>query len=281
VIPGVDTRSLRAERLRALAPRLVFGVTLGILALAGLRAAVMGPPAPAAAPRVAAVPDQGAQGLAEGFARAYLSWDASHPEARERALRPFLSDSLETDGGLAPASGTQRSVSWTAAVAEQRRGSRRTITVAVGSSDGPIYLAVPVDRDARGLLSVGASPALVGPPPVDRSPEAEDEEEVEDGRLSAVATRAVSNYLARERADLLADLAPEATVSLPAQRLSVRSEDPVTWAVPDRRVAVQVQAEDELRNRWTLRYELEVSRRDRWYVRSLHVDPTNQGGRSP
>ncbi len=152
------------------------------------------------------------------------------------------------------------------------------MTVAAGTSQGLVYLAVAVRRDERGLLSVSAAPALVGPPPVDRSADAPDEEEVEDPNVRAVADRAVRNYLAGQRENLLADLAPDATVSLPPQRLSVRSTEAVTWALPGRRVAVEVQAEDELRNRWTLRYELEVQRRDRWYVRSLHVDPT--GGKS-
>jgi hypothetical protein len=90
------------------------------------------------------------------------------------------------------------------------------------------------------------------------------------------APAAVRNYLAGRRDDLLADLAPGAVVSLPERPLRLRSTDAITWARRPRLVAVEVEAPTG--QRLTLRYELAVARRDRWYVRAIEVDPTSKGG---
>jgi hypothetical protein len=137
---------------------------------------------------------------------------------------------------------------------------------------------VPVARNERGFLRVPSYPALVGPPAASTTAEEAQGDDVEDAALRTVAERAVRNYLAGDKRDLLADLAPEAVVSLPPQRLELRAVREVTWATPGRTAAVLVEARDEGGGDWTLRYELEVRKRDRWYVRSLHVDPRQRGG---
>ncbi len=88
----------------------------------------------------------------------------------------------------------------------------------------------------------------------------------------------MTNYLAGERTDLLADLDPAAVVSLPTAALEVRSLRSITKAAGDR-VAVEVVAADEAGTQWTLRYELTVVHRDRWYVRAIEPDPVAAGGR--
>jgi hypothetical protein len=88
-----------------------------------------------------------------------------------------------------------------------------------------------------------------------------------------VAERALSNYLAGDRADLLADLDAGAVVSLPERRLTLREVREVTWAAPSRRLALTVDARSPAPDGLdlTLRYELEVARRaGRWLVRSVH-----------
>jgi hypothetical protein len=275
----LEARSLRALRWRARLPRLLALGCVALLALAGLRAAL----APTAAPPTAQGPtagaDQAVQSFAEGFARAYLSWDPDDPELREQRLSAFLSQALDSDGGFSP-SGLAREVNWTAVVAE-RRAVRATTVVVVAEVDRElVYLAVPVDRDERGFMSVAAYPALVGAPASNADIEPPAEEELEDSELRAVCERAVRNYLAGERRNLAADLADGAVVSLPARSLRVDSVESVTWVAPGRRVAVQLQAEQTGGTQWTLRYELDVMRRERWYVRQLHVDPRSNGATS-
>jgi hypothetical protein len=88
----------------------------------------------------------------------------------------------------------------------------------------------------------------------------------------------VTNYLAGQRTNLLADLDPAAVVSLPTTVLDVRSVRSITKAADDR-VAVEVAAADDAGIQWTLRYELTVVHRDRWYVRAIEPDPVAAGGR--
>ena len=274
----VGERSIRAMRWAARAPRVALYLTLAVLCVAGLRAALEGRPADAQPVRAPAGPDQPIGAFAEGFARAYLSFDPADPERREARLAPYLSRSMDADAGLRIAGGGEQTVAWTAVVAQRSERSGATVTVAAETEQGTVHLAVPVHRDGRGFLSVSSHPALVGATASDDAADPSDEEDVEDAGLRAVTERAVANYLAGERRDLAADLTDGAVVSLPARRLTVRSSDAVTWVRRGRRVAVAVQAEDEARNVWTLRYELGVVRSGRWFVRSLAVDPTSKGG---
>jgi hypothetical protein len=247
-----------------------------VLAIAGLRAAIA-PATQAPAPaREAAAPDLRAGAFAEAFARAYLTWDPVHPEQREQHLAGFLSHQLDPDAGMVPADRGAHHVDWTAVVAQLRTRSRTTVVVAVETNGDVLHLAVPVKRDERGFLAVATYPALVGAPATDPGISAPAEREVEDPELRAVSERAVRNYLAGERRNLAADLADGAIVGLPSKRLSVESVESISWAA-GRRVAVQVRASEAGSATWTLRYELTVVRRERWYVRSLHVNTRSEG----
>ena len=66
-----------------------------------------------------------------------------------------------------------------------------------------------------------------------------------------MAQRAVTNYLAGERTELLADLDSAAVVSLPTTLLDVRSVRSIANAAGDR-VAVEVAAADDIGTHWTL-----------------------------
>ncbi len=103
------------------------------------------------------------------------------------------------------------------------------------------------------------------------------ERDVEDRQLRAVCERVVRNYLAADRQDLQADLAPGARVSLPALRLHLRSVETVAWASASR-VAVTVDAARPGGALAALRYELAVLQSGgRWLVKSVVVDPTVGG----
>jgi len=274
------TRSLRRVRLQARAPRLVAMLVAAVLIAAGLRA-TLAPrvvSAPAQVTRIA-VGDQAAGAYAEAFARAYLTWDARTPDERERRLAPFIA-SLDADAGLQPAPDTSQSVVWTTVVGQRRSPDAWLVTVAAQTSGPLLYLSVPVARSPRGYLSLAGYPAIVGPPATDDRGTATAGPEVDDDALNAVVARAMRNYLAANRSNLLADLAPDALVSLPSEPLTVTSSEKATWVVTGERVAVALTARDRRQNTWTLRYELDVRKRERWYVQSVQVDPRFRGGSS-
>jgi hypothetical protein len=278
-VPQLTSGSLRSARVRARIPRVVAMVFVVLLSATGLRVILSGPQqAPAARTVVAPSGDQGATSFAEAFTRAYLTWDGDDPDARAAQLKPFLGSDLDADGGLQAATGQSQSVSWTAVLGDRREGERRLVTVMAQTSSGVTYLSVPVQRNRRGFLAIAGYPAIVGPPAVDAQQQQPAEDEVQDDALKTVVTRALTNYLAANQRNLLADLTPDAVVSLPSAALKLRQVDAVTWVKPRRRVAVQLTAQDDHGTTWTLRYELDVLHRDRWYVRSLQVNPTFQGG---
>ncbi len=273
---GVRIGSMRA---RARAPRIAFYAVVAFLSVAGLRAALA--PAEEAAPTAPAVRadvDFAALSFAEAFARVYLTWDAGKEGERERQLESFLPDSLASDGGLKPAEGSFQEVLWTAVTGSERVGDQVNAVVVARTSTSTLQLSVPVARNERGFLYISGYPAIVGPAIVDAEASPAAELAVEDAGLEAVVKRAIANYLTLSRTNLMADLDPEAVVTLPNDPLEVLSVDAVTWVVPRRRVAAAVEAEDGDGNTWTLRYELAVRKSDRWYVRSLQVNPTFEGG---
>ena len=274
-------RPLWAVRWSARAPRVAVVVVSVALAGASLtRLTKPHTPAPAA-PEPGLRQDLAAQAFAEGFARAYLTWDAGQPDAHERAVAPFLAADVDPAAGLiVPRAGSQH-VLWSGVAAERRAArGRRIVTISADTNRGRVHLAVSVGRDRRGLLFVSAPPAIVGPLATTTKASAGPEDEVEDRPLRTVAARVVRNFLAGERDDLAADLDPRAVVSLPEQRLTVRSTDAVTWVAKPRRVAVAVTANERGGPRLALRYELAVLRRGgRWLVRVVHTNPiVREGG---
>jgi hypothetical protein len=277
-------RSTRTLRLRALAPRLLLYGLVAILSLAGLRQIVAGPassPPPPAQVAQTTGEDLGAQAFAESFTRAYLTWQAGNAEEREHRLDPYLPGSLDADAGLSPGARSSQDVLWTTVLGDRASVKSRIVTVEAQTTGGRrVYLSVPVARDDHGYLYVATYPAFVGPPATaDTSVTSSPLDEVEDATLVTVVKRALTNYLAQTQANLLADLTPDAVISLPPEKLRLTSVHEIGWLEPGRKVAAEVQAEDGEGSAWTLRYELEVTKSDRWYVRALEVDPTFQGGR--
>lgn len=271
--------SLRSARLRALLPRIAVLFLIAVLSIAGLKSILAGTDAPAAGGEPAAdlSGDLGVRSFAESFARAYLSWNAADPDRRERLLEPYLADSLDADAGLEPAEGSNQTVGWTSVAGAERSAGRTLVTVAAQAGERLLYLSVPVARDRAGFLYLAGYPALVGPPATASDVEEDVEEDVEDAKLEVVVSRAITNYLAGSRRNLLADLTPDAVISMPSRPLEVESTGDLLWVEPDRRVSIEVEVRDETGTDWTLRYELGVQRSDRWYVRSIHINPLAKG----
>jgi conjugative transposon protein TcpC len=268
-------RPAALSRVVGLAPRALALVAIGMLALLGLRGLVQGgsrtvrvlaPPAPAAE----ALP---ARALAERFARAYLSWDPRRPSAREDALAGLASPDLGPGAGLSPpATGPAQRVRFTQVVDERAgAGGTRVVTVATRTSRETVYLAVPVLVAPDGALALVQPPALVGPPLIDIERTAPDEAPVEDPALAEVARRAVLNYLTGDRANLVADLAPGASVVMP-RPLAALSVERVSWADRARGlVSVAVRAALSGGARAELRYELAVVDQGRWLVQTVEA----------
>jgi hypothetical protein len=256
-------RLARVERLRMRAPRYLFIAALAVTSLVGVRELVAPsrPAAPATPPAVDV--DQAADDFAVQFARAYLSYEARRPGLRERALRPFLPEDLDLDAGFVPRSGSE-AVLW-AQVAENQAaaGGGRVIVVALATDADPwpTYLAVPVERRGGGALALAGYPSFVGAPAITQTGLRE-RAEVDDPALVTVSRRVVANYLAGERANLEADLAPDAAVSLPQTRLRVSAVDEVAWAhgVGSGAVLVTVEAVGA-QGTYTLTYEVGIARR--------------------
>ena len=271
--------SLWAIRLRSRTPRILLGLLVLVLCVAGVRNIFGSRPASVAPAATAPSYDVGAAAFAQSFASTYLTWGPSVPEAeRIRALKPFLAQGVEADAGLEPAPKSAETVADTEAAEETRAGSVIDVLVVAETSQGTQYLSVPVARGERGLLSIVSYPALVGPPATDAGEDELRLTPVEDQGLETVVSRAVRNYLTGQAANLRADLTAEAVVSLPPEPLEVSGIDSANWLVPRRTVAVQVEAKDSQGAQLTLTYQVGVVRRVRWYVDSIQVDPTLKGG---
>lgn len=269
----------RSARLRARLPRYAATAVALILMLAGLRAIVAAPEA-AAPSAPAATRDPAAEDFALQFARAYLSFDAARPDQHERALAPFLPHDLDPDAGLIPASGSQQ-VIWAEVASNQAAlAGGRVITVAAQTDTHPqpVYLAVTVRHDSRGVSLVGY-PSLVGAPSVADAP-APARATVDDPAVVEVATRVVRNYLAASAEDLAADLTSDAAVTLPTLTLAVESTDQVVWTgsgPSSGAVLATVTAADAAGTTYRLTYELGIAHPDgsRPYVDFVEVVPTN------
>lgn len=281
--PFVRRESLALVRARARAPKGALFVFVAFFVLLGLRVALAGPPKAAPVshqvdPLVGAQVD--ATGFAQGFARAYLSFDSAAPDLHQRALAPYIAGLDDPDAGFAVPSHGGRSVVWTAAVrAVQATPDTTLVTVAVAYGSDPRldYLAVPVTRLRSGQLAVASLPGLVGPPLLAARYQAPLGDDVEDAQLSAVVRRALSNYLAGARQNLAADLDRGAQVSLPPRPLRLEGLSSLTWLRAGVVVAT-VTAQDAQRLSFSLRYELAVVKRDRWFVSAFNPPvPTTKG----
>jgi hypothetical protein len=267
------TVDLRRVRLAGRVPRVALLTTCAVLTVGGGLRLFSRAPQPivrsatsTAAPAVAEI------GLAQRFAIAYLTLKPGIDDARTERLTALGF----ADGGVAPdrVGRVERQVVGTVVAGVARQGGH-VVRVTVGVDDGQTwtYLAVPV-RNEAGRLSVPNAPAIVGPPAVARNPVGPVEDEVQDTALKQVITRVLRHYLARDRSDLAADLVPGVQPSLPETAWRPLGIDAVTWAVPPRRAAVTLRAQDPGGLRLTLRYELTVVRRGgRWLVAAVFTNP--------
>jgi hypothetical protein len=257
---------------------------LHMVALAGLLATArlaLDPPratVPAASLRATDPQDLAAEGYATLFARAYLTWEAQDPEARERALAPFLGSGVDAGAGLQPPSSGKQRVLWTQVVQEREpQPSLHVYTVATQTdSAGLLYLTASVLHPPGGALALVGYPALVGPPASEpaRTDPGGHSRMVEEPELATVVERALRNYLAGSSSELAADLAPGVRVSAPSLTLALQSLQSLVWAPGAGAVLAVVSAQDPRGALYTLTYELDVVRlQGRWEVAAIQMDP--------
>jgi hypothetical protein len=281
----ITRRPLWRIRLARGLPRYV----IYALALAGVCASArfaLDPPRvalPASLLRRPTPEDLAAEGFATLFARAYLTWEAQHPEARERALAPFVGSGMEANAGFQPPVGSgeppiDQQVQWTQVVQQRQPWPAEIVyTIAAQTNTvGLLYLTVSVLHKPGGGLALAGYPAFVGPPasgPAQTEP-AGRLREVSEPALSAVVERALRNYLAGSPSELAADLAPGARVSLPGIELALQSLQSLQWAPGAGAVIALVQAQDQGGAQYTLAYELDVLRvQGRWEIAAIQMNP--------
>ena len=273
--------SSRWELAKARAPRWALISACAILSLAGLKEIVVGDPSRAARMGAPEGGDPAMRQFATAFARAYLTYDAGAAEAREAALGSFVPEYLSADAGFEPARGRQ-AVLWAEVAQDQEAiAGGRIITVAAQTDrdPDPLYLAVPVRRLASGELVLASFPAYVGAPAVALAVSEPLRDPVDDAELAAMAERVAANYLAGAIENLRADLAPQATVSLPPVALELDAVDELVWADAPGGEAVlaTLSAIDRGSGAYSLTYEIGVIKRGgRWYARWIEVIPTSR-----
>jgi type II secretory pathway component PulM len=123
----VDRQSIRAVRWRTRSPRVALLILSAVLSAVGIRTLVTDPQAAPGRPAAASHhQDRAVEAFAQGFARAFLTWDAADPERHERAVQRYVSADLDPGAGLAVPQGGRSEVLGVD-VADVRRHRRGTV----------------------------------------------------------------------------------------------------------------------------------------------------------
>jgi hypothetical protein len=263
-------------RARASAPRIATFAAIGVLSLAGVRQ-IVAPPHPITITRQVLVPDStneaAADAFAESFARTYLTFSGVDTTSHDNAVASYLAPGVDLGQSVVPSTSISQHVTWTAVAGNSPEGEGKvTITVAVALDTDAVlrYLAIPVAEGAGGTLAVTALPAFVGPPPLDSNGAPSDGEDVSDAGLRAVVARALASYLRGDNNALAADVVPGVSIPVPAAPLTLTQTQAITQATAGQLI-VLLSAHDAYGVTYSLRYQVAVVLRDRWYVAA--IDP--------
>jgi hypothetical protein len=234
----------------------------------------------ASRPAAPSWPDDEGRAFAADFARAYLTYSASDPEASATAIRAFVGPELASS--IVPEYGENapRRAVGSVSVARVTRidDAHALVTVAAAATGGTRYLTVPVARDARGGLVVSDLPSLAAPPALASvpAPAAESLPAGERGPIEDVVSRFLRAYLSGDVGELsfftpsgvrigalgseheLVDVTSLALLAPPQGRVrevltTVRARDGATGAT------------------YGLRYRLRLVREDRWLVAAVNT----------
>ncbi len=274
----VVTRTVPLWRIRLgrELPRYLLGAA-SVLGIAASARFVIAPPRPAVSVlrHGGAEPELSAQSFAVQFTRRFLSWSSASPEVGA-ALDSYVGSALEPDAGLVPPDRGQEHVQWAEAVQVRvpQPGVQVYTVAAETDAQGLRYLAVPVEREQSGALALAGYPAFVGPPANVPARGRARGAAVQDAALGEVVRRALGNYLADSPAELSADLAQAARVSMPAPGLRLLSLLRLEWAPGGGAVVASAKASDGLGALYTLSYEMDVlHRQGRWEIGAIETNP--------
>jgi hypothetical protein len=271
-------RGVRRSRLLARWPRHLASLALVVLVALGLRTLITAPSTPVPKSLAPISSDAPSEDLALHFARAYLTYDAADPEAREEDLAPYLPKADGAGAGFSAAAGSRRVVWEDVASDQPSLQGGRVITVAaeVSGTNLPLYLAITVRHEPGRPLSLVGYPALVGAPAISTSVDESPRQAVSDPEVSEVVRRVLGNYLAGSAPELRADLTDDAQVTLPTIALRVREVSDLEWisGPVSGAVLATVAAEGAEGDTYTLTYELGIAWQERPYVDFIEVVPT-------
>jgi len=263
-------------RLRHGFPRYLLSA-VSLLGLAASARYAIAPPTPAhVIPAASSTPalDRAAEGYAVQFTRHYLTWSGTTTSSAGE-LEQWVGGGLEADAGLAVPAGITQKVEWAEVVQSREPVSGQHVYTVAAQTDsaGLLYLTVGVTRVASGALTLSGYPAFVGRPVAVPAPTPPHGAAIDDLALELVVRRALGNYLSASGSELAADLTVNAEVALPANPLTLESTTPPTWAAGSA-VQVTAQAKDARGVRYTLTYELDVTRvRGRWEISAIQTNP--------
>jgi hypothetical protein len=272
--------------------RAVLWLFVLVLLLRGL-ASVMEPREPAAVvqePRAATPswPDDDTRAFAVDFARAYLSYSPTRPDASAAAVQAFAAPELANS--IAPEyddRARKRSVGSVTVARTARLDARHALVTVAATVEGDRtarYLTVPVARDATGglvvsdLPSFAAAPsrAALDPPATEPLPVSE------RTAIDPVVSRFLRAYLAGDSSGLEYLVPAGVGITAPKLRHELVDVTSLSLAAPasgrERVVLAAVRARDKQGGAvFSLQYRLRLVQRDRWYVAAVN-QATRKGG---
>jgi hypothetical protein len=242
----------------------------------------------ASRPASAPWPDDDARAFAADFARAYLSYSPTRPDASSKAVQAFaspeLADSIAPEyDGRAPAQ-MVAAVMVARTVALDARHALITVAATIDGAEAARYLTVSVARDAAGGLVVSDLPSFAAAPgraSLEQSA-TEPVPVAERAAIEPVVSRFLRAYLAGDASGLEYLVPAGVRIAAPALGYELVDVTSLSLAAPapgrERVVLVAVRARDGQGGRvFSLLYRLRLVRLDRWYVAAVN-QATGKGG---
>lgn len=220
-----------------------------------------------------------AKAFAEDFARAYLTIVATGQGSAQRGLSRYVAPAVAGDisaqlpagGGGSSTSVTQTTVAGAAQIGRGREIVTVDVALRAGGHPARRYLAVPVAEGPGGALAVYDLPAFTAAPALADTAASTPDDLTGDGaaQIRRLLDRFIPAYLSG--GDLSYFVPPGERVSPVAGDLRFEQVDSVSDLASgrgaSRALAVGVTVTDRASGAsFPLRYLVDVTRRDRWYV---------------